>query len=116
MAPEQVEGYEVDARTDLFAFGAIVYEMLTAKKAFEGKTDASLIGAILKDDPPPPSTLQPLMPPALDRVVTRCLVKDPDRRWQTAIDLLEELKWIAADAPSTTPPVGAPRARWRALT
>src|SRR5713226_5803545 len=95
MAPEQVEGKEVDARTDIFAFGAVVYEMATRKRAFEGKSQASLIGAILKDDPPPISSLQPMTPPALDRVVKRCLAKEPDERCQSAKDLTDELKWIA---------------------
>src|SRR5580693_1041599 len=75
MAPEQLEGKEVDARTDIFAFGAVVYEMATRKRAFEGKTQASVIGAILRDDPPPMSSLQPMTPPALDRVVRKCLRK-----------------------------------------
>jgi eukaryotic-like serine/threonine-protein kinase len=95
MAPEQVEGKEVDARTDIFAFGAVVYEMATGKRAFEGKTQASLIAKILEIDPPPISSLQPMTPPALDRVVKRCLAKEPEMRWQTASDLCEELKWIA---------------------
>ena len=84
MAPEQLEGKEVDARTDIFAFGAVVYEMATGKKAFEGKSQASVIATILETDPPPMSSLQPMTPPALDRVVKRCLAKDPDERWQTA--------------------------------
>jgi Tol biopolymer transport system component len=95
MAPEQLEGKEVDARTDIFAFGAVVYEMATGKKCFEGKSQASVIGAILKDDPPPISSLQPMTPPALDRVVKRCLGKETDERWQSANDLTHELKWIA---------------------
>ena len=84
MAPEQLEGKEVDARTDIFAFGAVVYEMATGKRAFEGKSQASVIAAILEDDPPPMSSLQPMTPPALDRVVKKCLAKEPDERWQTA--------------------------------
>jgi serine/threonine protein kinase len=95
MAPEQVEGREVDARTDIFAFGTVVYEMATGKKAFEGKSQASVIGAILKDDPPPISSLQPMTPPALDRGVKKCLAKEPDDRWHAAKDLCDELKWIA---------------------
>src|ERR1700686_2470878 len=90
MAPEQVEGKEVDARTDIFGFGAVVYEMATGKRAFEGKTQASLIASILKDDPPPISSLQPMTPPALDRTVKTCLAKHPDWRWQTASDLTRE--------------------------
>src|SRR5467141_254804 len=95
MAPEQLEGKEVDARTDIFAFGAVVYEMATGKRAFEGKTQASVVGAILKDDPPPISSLQPMTPPALDRVVKKCLAKEPEKRWQAASDVCDELKWIA---------------------
>jgi eukaryotic-like serine/threonine-protein kinase len=95
MAPEQLEGKEIDGRTDIFAFGAVLYEMATQKRAFEGKTQASVIGAILKDDPPPISSLQPMTPPALDRVVKRCLAKEPDERCQSAKDLTDELKWIA---------------------
>jgi serine/threonine protein kinase len=91
MDPEQVEGKEVDARTDIFAFGAVMYEMTTGKRAFEGKTQASLIAKILEIDPPPISSLQPMTPPALDRVVRRCLAKDPDDRWQTVHDLNFEL-------------------------
>ena len=85
----------MDARTDIFAFGAVVYEMATGKRAFEGKTQASLIAKILETDPPPISSLQPMTPPALDRVVKKCLAKEPDKRWQTASDLCGELKWIA---------------------
>ena len=98
MAPEQIEGEEADARTDIFAFGAVLYEMLTGQKAFEGKSQASLIGAILHVEPRPASTLQPLVSPALDRLVRKCLAKDPDRRWQSAGDLHDELQWIAEAA------------------
>jgi serine/threonine-protein kinase len=100
MAPEQIEGTEADARTDLFAFGCVLYEMLTGKKAFEGKTRASLLGAILKDEPPPVSKVQPIAPAALDRIVATCLAKDPEERWQTARDLQRELKWVASTAAS----------------
>jgi serine/threonine protein kinase len=95
MAPEQLEAGQVDARTDIFAFGAVFYEMITGRKAFTGKSRVSLIGAILKDDPPAISTIQPMSPPALDHVVKTCLAKDPDERWQTAHDLMQELKWVA---------------------
>jgi serine/threonine protein kinase len=84
MAPEQLEGKDADARTDIFAFGAVVYEMLTGKKAFEGKSQASLIGAIMHAQPAPIAVSQPLTPPALDRIVRTCLAKDPDDRWQSA--------------------------------
>ncbi len=95
MAPEQVEGREADARTDIFAFGLVVYEMATGKKAFEGKSQASLIAKILETEPAPISTLQPMTPPALERLVRKCLAKDRDDRWQSAKDLTDELKWIA---------------------
>jgi eukaryotic-like serine/threonine-protein kinase len=95
MAPEQLEGKEADARTDIFAFGAVVYEMATGKKAFEGKSQASLIAKILDTDPPSMSSLQPMTPPALDRVVKKCLAKEPDKRWQASSDVCDELKWIA---------------------
>jgi serine/threonine-protein kinase len=116
MAPEQVEGKidEIDGRTDIFAFGAVVYEMATGKKAFEGKSTASVIAAILDRDPPPMSSLQPLTPAAVDRLVRKCLRKDPDERWQSARDIADELKWIAeADAPNSNamPPGTKPAAR-----
>jgi serine/threonine protein kinase len=111
MAPEQVEGKEVDARTDIFSFGAVVYEMATGKRAFEGKTQASLIAKILEVDPPPISSLQPMTPPALDRMVKKCLAKEPDDRWHTAKDLCDELKWIAegGSRAGIPAPVGAHR-------
>src|SRR5882724_3041184 len=95
MAPEQLEGAEADARTDIFALGAVIYEMATGRKAFEGKSQASLISAILEREPPPISTIQTMAPLALDHVVRTCLAKEPDARWQTAHDVLLELKWIA---------------------
>jgi serine/threonine protein kinase len=99
MAPEQVEGREADTRSDLFSFGAIVYEMATGKRAFDGKSTASVIAAILEREPPAMSSLQPLTPPALDHVVKKCLAKDPEKRWQSASDLTDELKWIAEAGP-----------------
>jgi len=95
MAPEQLEGREADQRTDIFAFGALVHEMATGERAFKGPSRATLIGAILKDDPPAISSLQPLTPPALDHVIATCLEKEPDDRWQSAADLGHELAWIS---------------------
>jgi Tol biopolymer transport system component len=95
MAPEQLEGKTVDARTDIFAFGAVLYEMMTGQKAFHGESQASLISAILTAEPPPVSSVQPVAPPALDRAIRKCLAKDPADRWQSAGDLVSELKWIA---------------------
>ena len=95
MAPEQLEGKEADARTDIFAFGAVLYEMATGKKAFSGGSQASLISAIMQNDPPAISSVQPMSPPALDRVVKTCLAKNPEDRWQSAADVGKELKWIA---------------------
>ncbi len=95
MAPEQLEGKDADARSDLFAFGAVLYEMATGKKAFSGSSQASLIGAILRDDPPAISEISPMIPPALNRVVKTCLAKDPEDRFQTAHDAKLQLQWIA---------------------
>jgi Tol biopolymer transport system component len=95
MSPEQIEGEAVDARSDIFAFGAVLYEMVTGRKAFAGKTQASLLGAILKDEPPPVSQVQAMTPPALDYLVRTCLAKDPDGRFQTAHDVWLQLRWIA---------------------
>ncbi len=102
MAPEQLEGKKGDPRTDIFALGSVVYEMVTGRRAFEGKSPASLIGAILKDEPQPIATIQPMAPPALERLVRRCLAKDPDERWQTAADLAAEVKWIAEEGSRTS--------------
>lgn len=95
MAPEQLEGRKVDARADLFAVGAILYEMVTGRRPFAGESRASVAAAILTSDPPPMSAPQPVTPPTLERVVRRCLAKSPDDRWQTARDLGWELKSIA---------------------
>jgi eukaryotic-like serine/threonine-protein kinase len=95
MAPEQLEGKEADGRTDIFALGCVLYEMATGRKAFTGSSQASLMSAIMKEEPVPVSQIQPMAPPALDRVVKICLAKDPDERWQSAHDVGSELKWIA---------------------
>ena len=103
MAPEQLEGKEADARTDIFAFGAVLHEMATGQKAFSGKSQASLIAAILEREPPPISSIEPMTPPALDRVVKTCLAKDPEDRWQSAHDVASELKWIAEGSQAGVP-------------
>ncbi|HKQ96992.1 MAG TPA: protein kinase [Candidatus Polarisedimenticolia bacterium] len=95
MAPEQLEGREADARSDIFAFGALVYEMATGRRAFEARSQASLIAAILKEQPRAISEVQPLFPPGLDRVVQACMAKDPDDRVQTARDVRMQLEWVA---------------------
>jgi serine/threonine protein kinase/Tol biopolymer transport system component len=95
MSPEQVEGKDVDGRSDIFSLGAVLYEMLTGRRAFEGKSQVSVASAILEKEPEPISTLKPMTPPALDHAIRRCLAKDREERWQTALDLVLELKWIA---------------------
>src|SRR6201981_1322456 len=94
MSPEQVEGKELDGRSDIFSFGAVLYEMVTGKRAFEGKSQLSVASAILEKEPPPISTTKPLTPPALDYSIRKCLAKTPDERWQSASDLKSELNWI----------------------
>jgi eukaryotic-like serine/threonine-protein kinase len=111
MAPEQLEGREADARSDIFALGAVLYEMVTGKRAFEGKTTASTIAAILAADPPPISTVQPLSPSALEGTVKSCLAKDPDERLQTAHDVKLQLKWIQESGSSSRPAVVFPATR-----
>jgi eukaryotic-like serine/threonine-protein kinase len=95
MAPEQLEGAEADVRSDIFALGAVLYEMATGQKAFQGKSQASLIGSILKEEPPPVTSVAPMTPPALDRVIKTCLSKDPENRFQTAHDVKLQLQWVA---------------------
>ena len=101
MAPEQLEGKKADPRTDIFAFGAMLYEMATGRKAFSGSGRASLISSIMTTEPQPISTLQPMTPPALDRVVRKCLAKDPEERWQNAADLGSELRWVSEGGSQT---------------
>jgi len=94
MSPEQVEGKELDGRSDIFSLGAVLYEMVTGRRAFEGKSQLSVASAILEKEPQPISAVKPLTPPALDHAVKKCLAKAPDERWQNASDLASELKWI----------------------
>jgi len=124
MSPEQLEGKESDARGDLWSLGCVLYEMATGKRAFEGATQASLITAIMRDTPRPLSELAPMSPPGLERLVGRCLAKDPDDRWQTARDLMHELRAIGEPVSRVTPVSGVtpaaapvavarPRGAWR---
>ncbi len=116
MAPEQLEGKETDARTDLWALGAILYEMVTGRRAFEGESQASLVGNIMNAEPAGLATLQPLTPPALERVVRKCLAKAPEDRWDTAHDVADELRWIAQTSGASSPAItGIQPRRWRAL-
>jgi Tol biopolymer transport system component/predicted Ser/Thr protein kinase len=95
MSPEQLEATEADVRSDIFSLGAVLYEMATGRPAFTGKSQATVVAAILASEPQPISTVQPMSPPALDRVVRTCMAKDPEERWQTAHDVKLQLKWIA---------------------
>lgn len=115
MAPEQVEGQDADVRTDLFAFGAVLFEMVTGRPAFQGKTQASLVGSILRDDPMLTTELAPNVPPQLGRVIRTCLAKNPDDRFQTAHDVALQLQWILEGGSQAGVPVpvatAAPRRR-----
>jgi serine/threonine-protein kinase len=113
MAPEQICGCEVDARSDLFSFGAVLFEMLTGKRAFDGDSATAVRLAILEREPPPVSSLQPLVPPAVDEIVRRCLAKDRDERWQTADDVLAELKRVSE---SSALPRPRTEAVWKGVT
>ncbi len=95
MSPEQVEGKELDGRSDIFSLGAVLYEMVTGQRAFEGKSHLSVASAILEKEPAPISSLKPLTPSTLERIIKKCLEKLPDDRWQSASDLASQLKWIA---------------------
>jgi eukaryotic-like serine/threonine-protein kinase len=113
MSPEQVEGKDVDARSDIFAFGAVLYEMVTGRRAFLGKSALSVASAVLEKDPEPISRVAPLTPPALDRIVRRCLAKDPEERWQCARDLLLDLKHVGEPDADGFSALAAPHhARW----
>jgi len=102
MSPEQIEGKEADARSDIFALGAVLYEMTTGKRAFEGKSQISVASSILERDPEPISAARPMTPASFERVVKTCLQKDPEERFQAARDVKLELKWIAEERPSAT--------------
>ncbi len=110
MSPEQIEGKEADARSDIFAFGSVLYEMTTGKRPFEGKSQISLASSILEKDPEPVSAVKPATPPAFQHVLTTCLQKNPEERFQTAHDIKLELQWIAADRSSTSSSAAAPQA------
>ena len=111
MSPEQVEGKELDGRSDIFAFGAVLYEMVTGKPAFPGRNRLSVASAILEKEPEPISAAKPTAPPALDHIVKKCLAKHPDERWQSASDLGSELKWIGESASQTAVAARVPAAR-----
>jgi serine/threonine protein kinase/Tol biopolymer transport system component len=111
MAPEQLEGGEADARSDLWSFGCVLYEMTTGKRAFDGATQASLISAIMRDQPRSIAELAPMSPPGLERLVRQCLEKDPDERWQSAGDVRRELEWIAAGSSAAGMPAVTARRR-----
>ncbi len=117
MSPEQIQGTESDARSDIFALGAVLYEMATGRRAFEGKSQLSVASAILEKDPEPVSAVQPTSPPALDMAISTCLAKDPDARFQSAHDLMLQLRWIAngsaaLQAHSTISEERTSRPRW----
>ena len=103
MAPEQLQGQEADTRTDIFAVGAVLYEMLAGRRAFEGSSNAAIIGNILHTEPPALSLTEPAASPALERLVRKCLAKGPDERWQSALDLHSELQWLTATKPLPVP-------------
>jgi len=116
MSPEQVEGKDLDGRSDIFSLGAVLYEMVTGKKAFEGKSQLSVASAILEREPQAINSVKPLTPPTLDHTIRRCLAKDREERWQTAKDLALELKWVAENGRLDLPTSSVQAQRTRATT
>ncbi len=125
MSPEQAEGKDTDERSDIFSFGAVLFEMITGKRAFDGDSKTAILAAILKDQPAPISQYQPLVPRALDRVVRKCLEKKPAERWHSAHDLKQTLELIDLAGPTNAstsmsastsgiqaPPPGPPKKKW----
>jgi serine/threonine protein kinase len=113
MSPEQIQGHQADTRSDIFAFGATLYEMISGKRAFDEKSQVSVASAILEKEPPGLTSIRPATPPLLDRLVRKCLAKDPEERWQNAHDLVTELEWIAEAA--ERPAQAKERKSWRWL-
>ena len=109
MAPEQLEGRPVDVRTDIFAFGSLLFEMATGKRAFHGTSTAALVAAILAESRPQAAETHPGLPRMLDRIISACLARNPDDRWQSAVDLLRELRWGKEDLKETSSASAAPR-------
>jgi serine/threonine protein kinase/Tol biopolymer transport system component len=115
MAPEQLEGKEVDARSDIFAFGAVLYEMATGRRAFDGASQASLIAAVMASRPEPIARTAPHVPPAFEHLVSTCLAKNPEERWQSARDLAMQLQWMAEQTSADPAASPSPRGRGREL-
>jgi serine/threonine protein kinase len=111
MSPEQVEGKEIDARSDIFSLGAVLYETVTGTRAFEGKSQLSVASAILEKEPAPISTVKPMAPAALDHVIRKCLAKTPDDRWQSAADIKHEIAWISQTSGEGSATFVGPRKR-----
>jgi serine/threonine protein kinase len=109
LGPEQLEGRPASERTDIYAFGLVLYEVIAGTPAFQATSSITLMASILKDDPPPISEVQPRVSPALARVIHKCMAKDPETRWQTAADLRDELRWIAQQGNLMAPPAAASR-------